>query len=508
MDDLEFLFVLLAAAAGLVRIADIVRVPYPIVLVVGGLVIGFVPGLPDLELPPDVVFLVFLPPLLTSAGFSASPQELRAERSALGWLSLALVLATMGGVAVVAHAVVDGLPWAGAFVLGAVVAPTDPVAALATFQRAHAPDRVRLIVEGESLLNDATALVGFRIAVGVATGETFDAAGALGDFVQSVVLGVAVGLAMGWLITRAVTRLADVQLSILLTLVSSYAAYIVAEEIDGSGVLAAVLTGLTFGWHASIAFDADVRLSALAFWDVLVFILNALIFILLGTQFPTLSDELPVQDIVGPGLAIAGTVIVVRLAAQFVPGVSTADGWRERVVVGWSGMRGAISLAAALSIPLSVDARPQIIVLTFFVIAVTLLGQGLTLGPLIGLLRLDQERVWSPDEALARLEAAQSALDRLDELEAEHFEGELPEAVKRLRELYRARFRMCQAALSGEEGARERVQEGRFRYGALRRELIGVERGALLGLRDEGRLRPDTLRLIERDLDLEEARIS
>lgn len=508
MADLEFLFVLLAAAAGLVRIADIVRVPYPIVLVLGGLAIGFVPGLPDLELEPEVVFLVFLPPLLTSAGFSASPRELRAEGRALAVLSLGLVMATMTAVAVVAHSVVDGLPWAGAFVLGAIVAPTDPVAALATFQRAHAPERVRLIVEGESLINDASALVAFRIAIGVAAGETFSAAEALGDFAVAVVLGVAVGLAVGWLITRLVERLADAQLTILLTVLAAYASYIVAEEVHGSGVLAAVLCGLYLGWNASRAFDADVRLSAIAFWNVLEFTLNALIFILLGLQFPTLSDELPVADVVVPGLLIAATVVAVRMAAQFVPGARTADGWRERLVVGWSGMRGAISLAAALSIPLDVPAREEIIVLTFFVIAVTLVGQGLTLGPLIRALDLREARIWSPDEALARLEAAQSALDRLDELEAEHEGPELPEAVKRLRELYRARFRMCQAALTGEEDARGRVHDVRFRYGSLRRELIGVERSSLLALRDDGRLRPDTLRLIERDLDLEEARIS
>ncbi len=507
MDDLEFLFVLLAAAAGLVRVADIVRVPYPIVLVLGGLGIGFVPGLPDVELAPEVVFLVFLPPLLTAAGFSASPQELRAEQKPLMFLSLGVVLVTMGTVAVVAHAIVDGLPWEAAFVLGAVVAPTDPVAALATFQRAHAPERVRLIVEGEALLNDASALVAFRVAVGVATGETFSAAGAAGDFVLSAAIGVAIGLAVGWLITHAVERLADVQLVILLTVIASYGAYVVAEELHGSGVLAAVLAGLYLGWHAPTAFDADARLSAVAFWGVLEFTLNALIFILLGLQFPDLSDNLPLGDVIGPGIAIAATVVGLRLLLQFVPGTDTADGWRERLVVGWSGMRGAISLAAALSIPLDVDGREQIVVLTVFVIAMTLVGQGLTLGPLIRALGLRETRVWSPDEALARLEAAQSALDRLDELEAEH-EGELPDAVKRLRELYRARFRMCQAALSGDDGARDRVRDGRFRYGELRRELIGVERSALLGLRSEGRLRPDTLRLIERDLDLEEARIT
>jgi NhaP-type Na+/H+ or K+/H+ antiporter len=321
-----------------------------------------------------------------------------------------------------------------------------------------------------------------------------------------VVVGLAVGAAAGWLLVALVTRLTDRPLTILWTLLGAYAAYIIAEELGGSGVLAAVGTGLYLGWHASSAFDADVRLSAVAFWEVLEFTLNALIFILLGLQFPALSAKLPVADVVFPGLAIVVTVIAVRMAAQFVPGVSTADGTRERIVVGWCGMRGAISLAAALSIPLTVDERSQIIVLTVFVIAVTLVGQGMTLGPLIRALGLRDTRVWSPEEAMARLEAAQSALDRLDELESE-FDGELPEAVKRLRELYRARFRMCQAALSGEEGARDHVRDARYHYNALRRELIGVERGALLTLRAQGQLRPDVLRQIERDLDLEEARL-
>ena len=507
MSDLEFLFALLVAAAGLVRLADVVRIPYPIVLVLGGLGIGYIPGLPDLVLAPDVVFLVFLPPLLVAAGYNASPQELRAERSALTYLALGLVLVTIAAVAVVAHALVDGLPWVGAVILGAVVAPTDPVAALATFQRVRAPQRVRLIVEGEAMLNDATALVTFRVAIVVAAGSGFDAAATLGDFAQAVAVGLAVGALGGWLLVKLVTRLSDRPLSILWTLLGAYGAYIGAEKLGGSGVLAAVLTGLYLGWHASTAFDADVRLSAVAFWEVLEFILNALIFILLGLQFPTLKDELPVGDVIGPGLAIAAVVVTVRMAAQFVPGIGTADGWRERVVVGWCGMRGAISLAAALSIPLDVDGRAKIIVLTFFVIAVTLVGQGLTLAPLMRMLRLRDSRVWSPEEAMARLEAAQSALDRLDELEAEH-EGELPEAVRRLRELYRARFRMCQAALSGDDEARHRAGDVRFRYGALRRELIGVERAALLGLRQDGQLRPEVLRLIERDLDLEEARLA
>ncbi len=506
MDRLEFLFVLLTAAAGLVRIADLIRVPYPIVLVLGGLGIGFVPGLPDIVLAPDVVFLVFLPPLLTAAGFNASPQELWAERRALGHLSLMLVMATMGAVAVVAHELVDGLPWAAAFVLGAVVAPTDPVAALATFRRARAPNRLRLLIEGESMVNDASALVAFRVAVGVAAGATFDVADALLDFALAVTGGIGVGLAVGWAERRIIERLTDRPLTILWTLLAAYGAYILAEQIGVSGVIAAVVAGLYLGWHSHTAFDADVRLSALAFWEVLEFILNALIFILLGLQFPQLSDSLALGDVLGSGLVIAAVVMVVRLAMQFAPRAGTGDTWRERLLVGWSGMRGAISLAAALSVPLDVDGRSQIIVLTVVVIAVTLVGQGLTLPLLIRALGLSEDRTWSPEEAVARLEAAQAALDRLDEIEAE-FEGEVPEAISRLREIYRARFRMCQQALTGEGDTRSHVRKQAHRFGKLRRDLITVERDALLQLRSEGKLRPGVLRQIERDLDLEEARL-
>ncbi len=512
MSEIEFLFVLLLAAAGLVRLADLVRVPYPILLVLGGLGIGLVPGLPDVELAPELVFLVFLPPLLTAAAFYASPRELWAERRALSWLSIGLVGLTIGAVAIVAHAIVDGLPWAAAFTLGAIVAPTDPVAALATFKRAEAPVRVRLVVEGESLINDATALVAFRVAVGALTGHGLDAVGATGELVGSAAGGAAVGLAVGWLEVELLRRIADRPLAILTTLLFAFGSYIAAEHLHVSGILATVVAGLYLGWNSHRAFvDADTRLSGVAFWEVLEFTLNALIFILLGLQFPALTAEVreavPLGEVLVSGLVIALTVTGVRILAQFMPGARTADGWRERVVVGYSGMRGAVSLAAALSVPLEAEGRASIVVLTFVVILVTLVAQGLTLPLLMRVLGVRGDRVWSPEEAIARLEAAQSALDRLDDLEAES-EGELPEVAKRLRELYRMRFRMCQDVLSGDGDARRHVKDGRFRYGELRRELIGIERDTLLSLRGEGRLRPEVLRLIERDLDLEEARLN
>ena len=261
---------LLLAAGALVRVADVAAIPYPIVLVVGGLAIGLVPALPDVELEPEVVFLVFLPPLLHAAGYQASPRELRAEVQALGYLSLALVLLTMGAVAVVAHELVPGLSWPEAFVLGAVVAPTDPVSAAATFTRIPVPERVSLLVEGEAMLNDATALVAYRLAVAAAVSGSFDAATAAADFLVAAAGGIAIGLAAGWLAVQVLRRQADTALTIFLTLGASDGAYIAAEEVHVSGVLAAVTSGLYLGWFSHLAFDADTRLSALSFWQVLV----------------------------------------------------------------------------------------------------------------------------------------------------------------------------------------------------------------------------------------------
>ncbi len=510
MGDLEFLFILLLVAAALARGAAYLRVPYPIALVLIGLAVGAIPSLPTIEIESETVLVVFLPPLLASAGFYASPRELKAEWRPLSVLVLALVLGTMGAVAVVAHALIDGLSWPAAFVLGAVVAPTDPIAATATFSRMHVPERVGLLVEGEAMLNDASALVAFRVALGAAMAGTFSASHAVADFVVSAAGGIAIGLAMGWLLVQVVRKLDDRPLSILLTLLFPYAAYILAEEIHVSGVLGAVVGGLYLGWFSHEAFNADTRLSAISFWEVLVFGLNALLFVLLGMQFPAVADDALDADsfgtLLGAGLVVTAVVIAVRAVCVFLPWVGIGDDWRERVTIVWSGMRGAISLAAALAVPASVSGQPAILFITVVVILVTLVGQGLTLPAVLRALRLQGERPWSPEEAIARLETAQSALDRLDELEDEGAASE--EQLRRMRELYRARFRACQAVLSGEEATRDGARDTRRRYSDLRRELIGVERASLLGLRNDGKLRPDVQRLIQRDLDLEEARLT
>jgi CPA1 family monovalent cation:H+ antiporter len=305
---------------------------------------------------------------------------------------------------------------------------------------------------------------------------------------------------------RLIRRQPDVTVSVFLTLAAAYVSYIAAEELNASGILAAAVAGVYSGWHQSEFFDADTRLTATSFWKIMVFGLEALLFILLGLQLDSVVEEVgdgSAGTLLATGAVLAALVIAVRVVFALLP-LAPGLALRERIVVGWCGMRGAISLAAALSIGETVDGRAEVIFLTFVVILITLVGQGLTLPPLIKALRLTAEREWSPEEAIARLEAAQSALDRLDELEDEQRVGEEP--LRRLRDLYRARFRQCVAVIGGEKTP-DALADQRMRFGEVRRDLINAERAAVLGLRNEGKVSQDIQRLIERDLDLEEARL-
>ena len=510
MQDIESILVLLLAAALLVRLADYGKIPAPIVLVLGGLAIAFVPGLPNVELEPDTIFLLFLPPLVYAAAWRSSPLELRAVMRPLALLSIVLVFLTAAVVALVAHALVPELGWPEAALLGAILAPTDAVAPISIFRRINAPERVRLLVEGESMINDGTALVLYRIAVGVATGGAFSLGGAALEFAAVAAGGIVVGLAIAYISDLVLRRQHDSDLAIMLSVLTAYGAYIGAEELHVSGILAAVVAGLYAGYRSPRSLDADVRLNAIAFWSVLVFGLEVTLFVLLGLQLPEIVDTLEqspdgVAELLLPVAAIAATSIAVRLAFVFAMRGDAGETMGERFAVGWSGMRGAVSLAAALAVPLSIDGRPQIIFLTFALILVTLVGQGLSLPFVIRALRLERPRRWSDEEAVARMEAAQSALDRIDQMEEDKRASE--SQLLRLRDLYRARFRMCQAVLGGEDPEAAAREQRIADYGELRRELIGIEREELLNLQGNGRLRDQTLRQIERDLDLEEARI-
>jgi monovalent cation/hydrogen antiporter len=518
------LLALMVAVAGLSIAARWVDVPYPILLVLGGLALGFVPGLPDIDLPPDVVLVLFLPPLLYHAAFFSSPRNLQAEVRAISLLAFGLVLATTAVVAVAARAVVDGLPWAAAFALGAIVSPTDPLAATTIGRRLAIPRRIVTLLEGESLVNDATALVAYRVAVGAAVGGSFVVQDAALRFVLGVAGGIGVGAIVGWLIAEIRRRLDDPIAEIVVTLVTGYAAYLPAEQLGASGVLAAVTAGLYVGWRAPELASAPTRLLGFSFWEVLVYLLNAVLFILVGLQLhPILRGVTGYSAVTLLGLAIAisALVIAVRMAWFFtVPYlVRLLDRRpeqrerrvhpRERVVLGWSGMRGAVSLAAALALPLETDAglvfpqRNVILFLTFSVIFATLVVQGLTLPALIRRLQTLGDGDEENEELRARLDATDAALKRLGELANEDWTRE--DTVERMRGLYEYRRRRLSArvGLADDNGYEERSLD----YQRLVRELLEAQRRAIVRLRNEGAISNDVMHRIERDLDLEDSRL-
>lgn len=366
MNQIEFLILLLLAVAALAQLALALRVPYPIFLVLGGVAIGLVPGLPEIELAPEIIFLVFLPPLLNSAAFSSSPRDLRAHLRPISQLAIGLVLATMVAVALVAHYVV-GLPWAAAFVLGAILAPTDPVAAEAIFRRLGVPGTVSTVIGGESLVNDGSALVAYRVAVAAVVSGSFSVTDAGLDFVIAAGGGLLVGLVFARFVLPVWSRISDSSVLIMTSLLLPYVVYVLAEELlHLSGILAVVAYGLYQGWNSPRLFsEASTRLQALSFWEMLTFILEALLFILIGLQFPGVIAGVSQDTGWGALLLYAALVYAAVVGTRLLWFFTTPymhpifdrllrnrylrAPWQERLVMGWSGMRGGVSLAAALA---------------------------------------------------------------------------------------------------------------------------------------------------------------
>ncbi len=524
MGEPELLLVLMVAMGGLSVLAGVVRVPYPIVLVLGGLVLGFVPGVPPALLQPDLVLVLFLPPLLYQAAFFSSPRDLRADARAITLLAVGLVLATMSAVAVTAHALVGGLPWAAAFALGAIVSPTDPLAATTIARRLGVPRRLVTVLEGESLVNDASALVAYRLAVAAVVAGGFALWEAGVRFVAGAVGGVAIGLAVGWLIAEARRRIEDPVTEIVLSVVTGYAAYLPADGLGASGVLAAVTAGLYVGWRAPELASPSTRLLGFSFWEVLVYLLNAVLFILVGLQLhPILSgvSGRSAAVLLGQTALVSAVVIATRLVWGFtVPYLVRAldrrpaqrarrVGARERLVAGWSGMRGAVSLAAALALPLQASTgqpfpqRDLIIFMTFGVILATLVGQGLSLPRLIRRLGLHRDDSEEQEELRGRLRATDAALVRLEELAGEEWTRE--DTVERMRGLYQFRRRRLKArgGYLDDDGAQDRS----LAYQRLVRELLEAQRREIVRLRNQGEISNEVMHRIERDLDLEDARL-
>jgi len=522
MPNIEIILILLLAVAVLAIVARRIGVPYPILLVLGGALLGFVPGLPQIELAPDLVFLIFLPPLLYSDGWLTSWRDFRADLRNIGLLSIGLVIATTVIVAVVAHALIPAFTWPAAFVLGAVVSPTDAVAATAIAQRVGLPRRLVTIVEGESLVNDATGLVVYRFAVAAVATGAFSLVMAGARFVEVSVGGVAIGLAVGWLITWLERHLNDSPVEITISFLAPFAAYIPAEALGVSGVLAAVAAGLYAGRQSPRVFSPTSRLQTEIVWEVVIYLMNGLLFILIGLQLRTLLALMPGESpatLLGYGALVSLAVILVRLVWVFpgaylprflFPTVRKRDpypSWHTVAVLGWMGMRGVVSLAAALALPDTLasgghfTARPLIIFLTFCVILATLVVQGLTLPSLIRWLGVGGDDSAGREEQLARLETARAAIARITELEGA--EWVTAESISYLRSLHEHRGHRYDSDGDQEEAERDRLVDSATRR--LKREVLEAERSALLRLRDSGAINDEVRRRIERELDLQDA---
>ena len=512
-----FLLVLVAAASALSRVLD---VPYPILLVVVGSLAGFIPGMPHVTLDPDVVLFVLLPPLLYNAAYSSSLRDLRANARVITLSAVGLVVATTCLVAVAAHLAVPELPWAACFALGAIISPTDPLAATQIIRRLGLPSRSVTVVEGEALVNDGSALALYQTAVAAVGGTAFTVWQAGGLFLVEVAGGVAVGVAVAVVMNR-VFRFADGDrlLWLVLSLATGYLAYLPAEQLGLSGVLATVTAGLVTGHRAPLISTASVRLSNGAFWEILVFLLNAVLFASVGLQLPGVlaGQHRSVAELAVLGVLIAATTILTRLVwTHVITFVVRAidrrpsqrarrSSWRARTVSAWCGLRGAVSLAAALALPADFPERDLLIFLALCVIWATLVGQGLTLPWLIRTLRVTDDGVSAREELHARKAATRAALVELQQLDGQ--DGTRPDTLERMRGLYEFRYRRLaqRAGFQSDDG--EDVETRSHDYQRIVHTVINAQRRELIRLRDTGEIGDDAMNIVQRELDLEEERL-
>ena len=522
--SIQIVLGLLVAVGVLVVIARRINVPYPILLVVGGLLLGLIPGLPAIELRPELVLLLFLPPLLYWESLNTSLRDFRENLRSISLLALGLVITTTCTVAAVAHIFV-GLSWPTAFVLGAIVSPTDTVAASAIAQRLTLPRRLTTVLSDESIVNDATALVIYASAVAAVTGGSFSLLNAGLDFFKAGLGGIALGLAAGWCVSQIRRYLHDPPVENTLSLLSGFAAYIPATALGLSGVLAVLAMGLYLGRKGPAIVSSRTRLQAEQIWEIVVLLLNGLIFILIGLQLNSVIAKLTktsVTTLVWYAVVISVTVIVTRLIwvfpGSYLPHVLSRrvrerepyPSWQSTVIVGWTGMRGGVSLATALALPLiSHDVtkfpdRDMIIFLTFSVILSTLVIQGLTLPQLVRSLKLPNDDSANREEAKARLKAARAALARLDELSTEDWVEQ--EMADDLHLHFSDQDRRFTAQYHGSEDGENQEQKAAS-YQRLKIELIGAERHTIIELRNQGVINDEVMRKIQHDLDLEELRL-
>ena len=519
---LELVLVLLAATAAISVIAERLVVPSPVLLVLAGTVLAFVPELPRPTLSPEVVFLVFIPPLLYWSAFNTSWRDFRRHLRSISLLSVGLVLVTMAAVAAVAHALVPGLPWPSAFVLGAIVSPPDAVAVAAVTRRLGIDRGIMTVLEGEGLVNDATALIAYRMAVAAVVAGAFSLRMATVEFAWAAVAGVGVGLGVGMAIValRRRLRVSSVA-SNTVSLLTPFAAYIPAEHFGASGVLAVAAVGLYLGRQGPRVIPPQTRTQAVAMWEMLTFLLEGLVFILVGLELPmavAALREYRVGTLAAAVVAVSVAAVLVRMV-WVIPGTYLVRGamgllgrpepmppWRSVVFIGWAGLRGADSLVIALSLPLAVatgapfPGRDLIVFLTFAIIFVTLVAQGLSLKAVIRALGLKPDPESAREMSAARARLAVVGLETLDALPVGEPGAE--DARKALRLKYEHVAHRFEARLHNKRIARdeERIEA----YRMMRLKMLGAERAALIVMRDKNEISDDVLREIQNDLDLEQ----
>jgi len=508
---------LLVAVIVLVTVADRLHIPYPIFLVVGGLVLSFIPFIPNVHLTQAVVFILFVPPLLLWEAINISLRGLWANFKSIVVLVIGLVITTTLLVGVVGHVII-GLTWTAAFVLGAVVSPTDAVAANAIAQRLKLPGRIITILEGESLFNDATGLVLFTVALSTLNGEALAPLHIGLQFIFISIGGIGIGLVIGFIVNFIRNLvLDDATLENTLLLLTSFAVYLIAVEVGTSGILAVVAAGLVLGSDRLLLSSSYTRLQTEQFWSVIVFILNSLLFILVGLQLYDINKA--VIELYSPAtlfwyaFAIVMTVIVLRLVwclldlplRFFRKGRADLLSFGGVLIVGWSGMRGGISLAAVLALPANFPSASLVIFLVYCVILVTLIVQGLSLPWLIKKLHLSNEDVMEVMEMKARLAMARAAVHALDDiLEQEELPSPTLESLRtqysRLSHLLAERLKQDELDKDQRQNIYRRVAS----IGQAQRELIEVERQALEDLYRRHEIPEELARRLNHELDLNE----
>jgi CPA1 family monovalent cation:H+ antiporter len=522
MENIATVIILLAVVTVLAQITDRVKIPYPILLVLAGMGIGFIPGLPRISLHPEIVFLVFLPPILYEAAWTTSWPEFKAAKRPITLLAIGCVIFTTCAVAWIAHTFIPELAWAEAFVLGAIISPPDAVAAAASTKGLSVPKRVVTILEGESLVNDATGLIAYKYAVAAVVTGSFYFWEAGAKFFLVAVGGILLGLALAR-VFKWIHKITpdNPTTDTTLTFITPFIVYLIAESIHISGVLAVVTCGLYLSWNSSEIFSQQTRLQSYGTWKTAIFILNGIVFIFIGLQLPLILEninDISFQTLLIYG-AIVSTAVIVgriiwvypftylpRLLSKEIRDKEPKPSLRLVTIIAWSGMRGVVSLAAALALPLVMEGskpfpnRNLIIFLTFSVIFSTLVIQGLTLRPLIKLLGIKADGKDHELEQLARMKIASSIIEHIEENYSLSLSDEV---LNQIKTKYEIRIQRMNKNKTEQKLNEELINQ----FHRIQEELLAKERKLVIDLRKQGSISDEVLRKIEYELDLEETRL-